>query len=210
MPAVVCLAALLASCGGDDYHYPSVKEEFYTLHTGRDGLPESILTDGGSEYRVVENKSYYSSTPDTTLRAVGYYEETAGGVILYSPSPAISHRPIPAEAYADSASTAPVALQSIWPGLDYLNIVLQVKNNGGHHSLVFLEDSVVTAAGGVKSVYVSIYHNAHGDAEGYTSRAYLSLPLSVYLDASTDELDVSVSFLNYGQQTETHRQTFKN
>ncbi len=39
------LACLLAGCGDDDYHYPSVKLEFLTAFSGADGYLRSVVTD---------------------------------------------------------------------------------------------------------------------------------------------------------------------
>ena len=41
------LACLLAGCGDDDYHYPSVKLEFLTAFSGADGYLRSVVTDEG-------------------------------------------------------------------------------------------------------------------------------------------------------------------
>ena len=51
---VVLLSCLLASCGDDDYRYPSVKQDFLTAFSGTDGRLESVLTDEGERLRIVE------------------------------------------------------------------------------------------------------------------------------------------------------------
>ena len=48
------LACLLAGCGDDDYHYPSVKLEFLTAFSGADGYLRSVVTDEGETLPVVE------------------------------------------------------------------------------------------------------------------------------------------------------------
>lgn len=45
------LACLLAGCGDDDYHYPSVKLEFLTAFSGADGYLRSVVTDEGKPCR---------------------------------------------------------------------------------------------------------------------------------------------------------------
>ena len=42
------LACLLAGCGDDDYHYPSVKLEFLTAFSGAGGYLRSVVTDEGN------------------------------------------------------------------------------------------------------------------------------------------------------------------
>ena len=54
---VVLLSCLLASCGDDDYRYPSVKQDFLTAFSGMDGRLESVLTDEGERLRIVEGAS---------------------------------------------------------------------------------------------------------------------------------------------------------
>ena len=51
------LACLLAGCGDDDYHYPSVKLEFLTAFSGADGYLRSVVTDEGETLPVVEDKT---------------------------------------------------------------------------------------------------------------------------------------------------------
>ena len=51
------LACLLAGCGDDDYHYPSVKLEFLTAFSGADGYLQSVVTDEGETLPVVEDKA---------------------------------------------------------------------------------------------------------------------------------------------------------
>lgn len=206
--SLLFVLALAASCSDDDYHYPSVEKAFYTLHTDRTGSPETIETDDGLTHVVADNASGFTSSPDTTLRVVGYYEQIDGGVRIYSPSLTLSHAPVSASAYADSASTSPVSLQSMWGGLKYLNIVLEVKNAGDRHKLLLLEDSVRHSADG-DNVYLSIYHNAYNDPEAYISRAYMSLSVENYLRSADKPLNVNVSFLNYDDVRETHSVSFR-
>ena len=205
---LLLVSTLVVSCSDDSYHYPSVRKEFYTLHTGRTGSPETIETDDGQTLAVAEDKSGFTSAPDTALRVVGCYEPVDGGVRIYSPSPTVSYIPVSASVYADSASTAPVSLQSMWGGLKYLNIVLEVKNAGGRHRLLLLEDSVRRSADG-GNVYLSIYHNAYGDSEAYVSRACMSLSVEDYLRSVGAPLNVNVSFLNYGGTRETRSVSFR-
>lgn len=65
---VVLLSCLLASCGDDDYRYPSVKQDFLTAFSGTDGRLESVLTDEGERLRIVEGASGLRVSADTAVR----------------------------------------------------------------------------------------------------------------------------------------------
>ena len=67
---VVLLSCLLASCGDDDYRYPSVKQDFLTAFSGTDGRLESVLTDEGERLRIVEGASGLRVSADTAVRIV--------------------------------------------------------------------------------------------------------------------------------------------
>lgn len=206
---LLLLVVIAAACSDDSYHYPSVIKEFYTLHTGHDGTPAAIETDDGQTLAVADDRSGFTSAADTAVRVVGYYEHVDGGVRLYSPSPMVTTVLLPAAAYADSAATAPVSLLSMWGGMKYLNIVLEVKNAGGRHRLLLLEDSVRRTADGTGNVYLSLYHNANGDPEAYRSRACMSLSVESYLRSAGTPLNVNVTLLNYDGTRETHRASFR-
>ena len=76
---VVLLSCLLASCGDDDYRYPSVKQDFLTAFSGTDGRLESVLTDEGERLRIVEGASGLRVSADTAVRIVANYETLAIG-----------------------------------------------------------------------------------------------------------------------------------
>ena len=195
------LVALLASCGKEPYHYPSVKEEFFSASAKADSLPAYIITDDGERREVVEWGDNLSRLkPDTLYRLMGYYEDLASDKVkVYSFVKAISPNPVPAQQYADSVSTAPIILHSAWLGGQYVNIVLSVKEGGKkRHHIVFLEEDVTPAdASGVVHATFSIHHNDGGDDEVYQTRAYASLPLSPYLQPSVSQLDITLSCLAY-------------
>lgn len=76
---VVLLSCLLASCGDDDYRYPSVKQDFLTAFSGTDGRLESVLTDEGERLQIVEGASGLRVSADTAVRIVANYETLAIG-----------------------------------------------------------------------------------------------------------------------------------
>ena len=198
--ALLLVLSLLASCSKDSYHYPSVKEEFFSGSAKSDSLLEFIITDNGTRHVVTEwGEQLARLKPDTLYRLMGYYEElSTDNVKVYSFVNAISHNPIPSVQYADSVASAPIILHSAWLGNKYINIVLSVKEGGKKHRIVFLEEEATPVdASGVARAAFSIYHNDGGDAEIYQTRGYASLPLSPYLQPSVQQLDISLRYLDY-------------
>ena len=198
--ALLLGVSLLASCSKDTYHYPSVKEEFFSGSAKSDSLLEYIITDDGTRHVVTEwGDQIARLKPDTLYRLMGYYEElSTDNVKVYSFVKAISPNPVPADQYADSVATAPIILHSAWMGNQYINIVFSVKEGGKKHRIVFLEEGVTPAdASGVAHAAFSIYHNDGGDTEIYQTRAYASLPLLPYVQPSVSQLDITLHYLDY-------------
>lgn len=193
------LACLLAACGDDEYHYPSVKLEFLTASTAADGTLRSILTDDGNTYAIAEDLTHAKSVADTTLRIVGNYEQTAPSEVrLYTARSVVSPLPLPAEKFKEGVKTDPADVLGIWMGLDYLNMTLTVKAQNKKHAFHFVEDRVEEdAEAGHKEVWLTLYHDADGDT-GYTQRAYLSVPLRHYAEAATRHITVHFSLHTSG------------
>ena len=135
---VVLLSCLLASCGDDDYRYPSVKQDFLTAFSGTDGRLESVLTDEGERLRIVEGASGLRVSADTAVRIVANYETLAigdgdvAGAKLYALLQTVSPVPLVAAEFEEGVKTEPSEIQSIWRGYDYLNIIVKVKQQGKH------------------------------------------------------------------------------
>ena len=200
-----------ASCADDDYHYPDVVLEYLTARSGADGRIVTVTADDGSAYDVLNSVSAPGQVADTTLRIVANYtrEEAADGTPgarLYTAQTTVSPVPCPAGEFKEGVKTDPVSVLSIWPGLDYLNVVLEIKTGGGNHAFHFVEDRVADdAATARREVDLTLYHNAGDDPQYYTRRAYLSVPLLPYAGEGVETLDVRFSLQNYDGETETYR-----
>ncbi|MCR4765453.1 MAG: hypothetical protein K5856_04690 [Bacteroidaceae bacterium] len=194
------VATLLSSCGEDTYHYPSVKEEFFSGVANADGLLEYIITDNGTRRVVTEWGEHLTRLQsDTLFRLMGYYEElSADNVKVHSFVNAISPLPVPAIYYADSVATAPVIIQSAWLGNQYINMLLVVKAGGMKHRIVFLEENITGPddTGTLQAVF-SIHHNDGKDAQVYETRGYASLPLYPYLSPAVRQIDIKLNYLDY-------------
>ena len=179
------LACLLAGCGDDDYHYPSVKLEFLTAFSGADGYLRSVVTDEGETLPVVEDKTKTNIEANASVRVISNYasEVTAdgtAGAVLYALSGVLSVVPQTVDKFEEGVKTDPTDVLGIWMGLDYLNMTLIVKENG-EHKFHFIEDEVIVdTATGCSEVYLTLYHDAKEEVVSYTRRAYASVPLRQY------------------------------
>lgn len=199
---IICLLALtlglLAACGNDDdYHYPTVKLEFLTARSGADGTLQSVTTDAGETYSVLSDASGTCITADSLVRIVSNYGmgQTATGsegVILYALSKAIAPLPKPADKFEDGVKTEAADVTSIWMGLDYLNMVLTVKQQGVHR-LGFVEDGVTDDGQGLKTVRLTFYHETDSDVQDYSKRVYASVPLRQYAAEGVRQVKVFFS-----------------
>lgn len=205
------LVSLLTSCRDDDYHYPSVKLEFMTAFSGEDGSLKSVLTDEGEQYPVLENASKLTIDPNSFVRIVSNYEpvktvEGVAGVKLYAVLGTISPFPLPAEKFENGIKTDPVELQSIWMGIDYLNLLLGIKAQDGKHLLHFVEDEVVKEEStGLVTVHLTLYHDATDDVLAYTKRAYVSVPLWQYAEEWVRKVTVTMDIKIYSGETKTYQ-----
>lgn len=205
------LVSLLSSCGDDDYHYPSVKLEFLTAFSGADGSLQSVLTDEGEQYPVLENASKLTIDPNSFVRIVSNYEpvkvaDGTVGVKLYAALGTISPFPLPADKFEDGVKTDPVELQSIWMGTDYLNLLLGIKAQDGKHLLHFIEDELVKDESiGLVTVHLTLYHDAANDVLAYTKRAYVSVPLWQYAEEGVKKVAVTMDINTYSGETKTYQ-----
>lgn len=206
LPLLLCL---LVACGGDDYHYPSVKLEFLTAFSGADGRLHSVLTDEGETLPVVEDLSDTQIKADTLCRIISNYalQKAADGTIgakLYALGGVLSVTPQTADKFEEGVKTDPTDVLGIWMGLDYLNMTLIVKEDGGH-KFHFIEDEVkVDAATGCSEIYLTLYHDTKEEVVSYTRRAYASVPLRQYVVEGIRKLMVHFSVHTYDEGLKTY------
>lgn len=206
LPLLLCL---LAACGDDDYHYPSVKLEFLTAMSGADGYLQSVVTDEGKTYQVVEDATHTQLDANASVRIISNYEPAVGadgttGVKLYALSGVPSYAPKPADQFKDGVVTDPADIMSIWMGYNFLNMTLEVRENGAH-AFNFIEDKVtVDAATGCSDVYLTLYHDAKEDMQSYSRRAYASIPLYQYAVEGVQKVTIHFSLHTYSGDIKTY------
>lgn len=204
------LAALVAACADDGYHYPDIRQDFLTARTDDGGYVRTVQTDDGATYDVQNSVSASDQAADTTLRIVAQYAvqsetDAPAAVLLYSATVAVSPLPLPASAFGDGVKADPASVLSIWMGLDYLNLVLEVKGTDASHAFHFVEDSVAwNPSAARREVHLSLYHDAKDDPPYYTRRAYLSVPLRQYATDGVQAVAVRFSLRNYDGELETY------
>ncbi len=200
---------LFITCSDDDYYYPSVKLEFLTAYSDQTGALTSILTDDGQLLQVVENSASVQMQPDTCMRIVANYEELERqgnvGVKIYSLTRTFTSLPIPVNTFEEELITAPAKMVSIWPGLDFLNIVLTAKQQGSHTFAYLEEDVSADSDSGNLTVQLLLYHASTGEVEDYSKRAYLSIPLKQYLTEGVEKLSLSFTFYTDSGTWETYQ-----
>lgn len=207
---VAVVSCLSVSCGDDDYHYPSVKQDFMTAFSGADGRLESVLTDEGETFQILEDASGLRTNADASVRIVANYETPVAGdgrvsgVKLYALLQTISPLPLTAGEFEGGVKTEPSEIRSIWLGYDYLNIVLEVKQQG-KHLFHFVEDGVSIDEDSERAkVRLTLYHDVSSDVQDYGKRAYLSVPLKQYMTEGVQGVDVYFSIYTYSDSFKTY------
>ena len=194
------LLFLMTACGDDDYYYPSVKLEFVTVEAGEDGRIQTLIPDKGEALPVAEDRTGSTIAANTSRRVMSNYEVLSGEntATIYSLQSLITPVPKPEDdpIYKDGIKLDPVEMVSIWLGRDYLNMILNLKVNGGkQHVFGIVEDLSEFETNG--TVNMLLYHDANGDEEYYNRRAYLSVPLDKYADAENPGQKITIKFKYY-------------
>lgn len=184
------VSAFIVSCAADEENrrYPALLSEFVEVTTTSSARLDLLCTDAGERLPVSNSASIETSrlTPDSTYRAIGRYERVLSDNGVWEAT-LYALQLIPSS-YAVSASSFseikrdPVAMQSLWRGGNYLNIILLVKAQNGKHLFRFIDEGMISSADGVNTFSFSLYHDAAGDVEAYTQKVYLSIPLSPYAE----------------------------
>lgn len=175
---------LLSACSDDDYVYPNVLTEMIDLKTDNTGTGRYLITDEGTEWNIQARTGLDGLVPDTTYRTVTMYAPlttdgtTEKEAVLYNTQLVLSPIPLPEAKFKD-IKTDPVAIQSIWRGGNYLNMILQVMVKDRQHTYHFIENKLENKDG-EQTLYLTLYHDRNSDIEGFDRKVYLSVPLWAY------------------------------
>ena len=194
----------LIGCKDDDYVYPPVLTEIVLARINENGSIRDLNTDKGESYRVENGGRFTGYRPDSVYRMVCIYElneATAETTTqIYSVRNTVSPIPILPEKLIGGIKTDPVNVQSIWRSGDYLNVVLLVKIQSGKHLFHFIETGNEEEAGSHK-IDLTLYHDKQDDVEGYSQRAYLSVPLKQYNLTASDSVFFTLNTYKQGFKT---------
>lgn len=171
----VSASCLLSSCEEDDNDTtkPSVTTDIVTARTDSKGIVESVTFDNGVTYDHLYQQ-INAQVPDTTFRCVVMHSEDEDGIRFYSMQNIFSSNPtdtIPEE----KRTHDPVKVISAWKGnAQWANLQIGIMTTyNGRHSLAYSIDSIV---GTTKHISL-LHHRDEKDAESYTEKAFISLPL---------------------------------
>lgn len=204
------LLSLIASCSEDEYEYPSVRLEFVTVKAGADGRIQSLVPDKGTQLQVLEDRTKSSIAPNASRRVMSNYEvvstDGVSAARIYSlqnivtPEPKLADDP----AFAGGLKTDPVGMTSIWMGRDYLNMILDIKVQGGKTHVFGIVEEGIEETDTERIVTLTLFHNANEDKEYYNRRAYISVPLTKYaIEGSDKAIQIQFKCYTYGKNGES-------
>ncbi len=202
LPIIFTLLFVTACSDDDGDDFPSLTYEFVEALAGEDSCLTHIITDYGTSFGLTQRIK--ADVADSTLRCIAGYSISADSstATLYSIQHIYSQPPVPAETLEES-SLSPVKLQSWWRGGKYINIIIGILTTGhGTHEYAFSENSITVNADGTKTANISLTHQRPADdAESYTEKVYLSIPVEAYKNQCSS---ISLSINTYeGEQTKT-------
>lgn len=171
----VATSTLFTSCDDeeDGTNIPSVTTDLVMAKTDGEGYVESIILDNGVIYSNL-TQHIFAQSPNTEIRCVAAHSEDENGIRFYSMKSIFASNPtdtIPEEKRVHD----PVKVTSAWKGnAQWANLQIGIMTtHNGKHSLAYSIDSIV---GTTKHISL-LHHRDEKDAESYTEKAFISLPL---------------------------------
>lgn len=186
----ICCTVGMLSCADDKgKDYPSLVTDLVVVEMDGAGMMAAVKLDNGERYDV-HAQVVGTQLKDTLIRCLASYVLTDGQMTLYSISSIFSSHPCKAESLLqgaegnlvlDSLPRDPVRLVSLWKSGGYVNMQIGVLTTGkGTHAYAFCEDSV--------GHYSLVHLRPADDAESYTQKVYLSMPIPENVEHPTFSL----------------------
>ena len=185
----------LISCTNESYdsgdgNLSYLCAEFVEVHTSHDTIMRSATTDAGSELIFSQPfRSSWASEPDSSYRALLYYDKATSPVSVFSLQRVLVLTPASVSSSSSSApvpsafpegSIDPLSVESAWTSESgkYFNLSLLLKtgNADGNTSQQWL--SLMIDPQGAGDGDLLLLHRQNGVPEYYTSRVYVSIPAS--------------------------------
>lgn len=206
---IMAVAVLVAACESDGYDTGDgslsyMRADFVEAYTDSDALINYFITDDDERLTPASPFSVsWATEGDAVYRALLYYDMSSS---LIEPI-TITGVSVPAIVMAgeeDDDTTDPLYWDSAWQSANgrYINLSLRAMTGAsdgtiGTQTVGMRCDSVCSCADGTQVICLTLLHNQCDVPEYYSSRAYLSIPIS-YLPCDADTGDrVSVTVNTY-------------
>ncbi len=207
------IAILLCSCSSDAYDTGDgalslMRAEFVEASSNSSSALVSVVTDDGEEMPLTKGVSLsWASRPDTVYRALLYYNKVVADDGTNKAEP-LSLSQVPVLAVHDVSDftggviTDPVVFESAWKSRNgkYLNLDINLKtgksgdDNSRHVVGIALAGTGENEAGH-KTIRLVFYHSQNGVPEYYSSKLYVSIPVSElpFIPSEGDEVSLGIN-----------------
>lgn len=210
------VVVLFSACtvGGYDTgtgEYSLTRADFGVAHSNAACQVDYFITDDNDSLPI-SSPFVYSEVKkaNASYRSVLYYNkvetaahDTVAQLVSFS-LVGVAHPVNIHSLSTDSTFTDPVYFQSAWLSHNrkYINVGLnlltgKVDGKEGTQYLGLIEDTVRTTAGGAKCAELRLFHSQNHVPEYYTSRTYVSLPLSIYSSVLTSGDSIRIRINTY-------------
>ncbi len=163
--------------------YSLMQADFAELTIDADKQVVSFLTDEEEQFALTKPvKSSWIQTPDTTYRAIIYYNKVSEGkaeMVLMGSLGVLS--PVEHWRFKDFPQD-PLGVESIWKTKSgkYVNLGLLIKNGRvddeeGTHTVALSCDTILVNADNTRTAYYKLLHDQGDAPEYYTNRRYISI-----------------------------------
>lgn len=184
--AICAALSALCSCTTDVYdkgdgEYSLMLAELADVHVDGDLRADYFVTDDDERLTLATPLTVsWMKTPDSTYRAVTYFNRTANGADIIG----MNRVGVAEPRKRDTLRTDPVRFESMWMGRNgrYLNasIYLLTGSTNDEKAIQMLgcnNDTLLGNVDGTTTQYLTLYHDQGGVPEYYSQRAYLSIPM---------------------------------
>jgi len=182
------IAFFLVGCETESYDtgqgkYSLMRADFAELSIDGEKQVVSFLTDEEEQYELsAPVKASWIQTPDTTYRAIIYYNKVSNGkaeMVLMGSMGVVS----PIEHWRFKGFPQdPLGVESIWKTKSgkYINLGLLIKNGRvedeeGTHTIALSCDTILINTDQTRTAYYRLLHDQGDAPEYYTNRRYISI-----------------------------------
>ena len=206
---VLCLSLFFLSCENDGYDTGDgslsyMRADFVEAYTNDDALITYVITDDDEQLTLASPYSVtWVTEPNAVYRALLYYDMSTTPIEPITIS-SVSVPTVVMAADVEDNTTDPLYWDSAWQSGNgrYINLGLSVMIGAedgtiGSQTVGMRCDSIAYDDAEACEIYLTLLHNQCDVPEYYSSRAYLSIPIS-YLPCTVSEGDkVSVTVNTY-------------